>query len=133
MEKLQSIIYNKFGLGDLSDEDQKQIKNVDDTLLHLEFEALMGSLIFDTSPYKAMEHDFSQRDFMSVEKEFIANFNRLTGLQKNFKCVGIDGCKGGWIAVSITGTSFEIAVFKNIEEVCSKYDSCDSIIVDMPI
>lgn len=76
-EKLQNIIYDRFGLGDLSEDDRRQIEDVDDTLLHYEFNALMSFPIFETPPYKAMEHDFSQRDFMSVEKEFIRLFNGL--------------------------------------------------------
>lgn len=76
--KLQSVIYDKFGLGDLSDDERKQIEAVDDTLLHYEFEELMDFPIFDVPPDKAMDHDFAQRDFASVEKEFIAIFNRLS-------------------------------------------------------
>ena len=76
-EKLQTIIYERFGLDDLSEEEQRLIKEVDDTLLHFEFDALMDVDIFDTPPAKSMEHDFSQRDFMSVEKEFITIYKRL--------------------------------------------------------
>lgn len=74
-EKLQSIIYDRFGLGDLSEEEQNQIEAVDDTLLYYEFEALMDFPIFDVPPDKATEHDFSQRDFAGVEQEFISMFN----------------------------------------------------------
>jgi uncharacterized protein len=77
-EKLQNIIYERFGIGDLSEEERKQIEEVDDTLLHYEFEALMDFPIFEIPPSKAMEHDFSLRDFASVEREFIDIYNRLT-------------------------------------------------------
>lgn len=76
-EKLQSIIYDRFGLGDLSDGEQKQIEAVDDTMLHYEFEALMDCPIFDVPPDKVTDPDFSQRNFDSVEEEFIMIFNRL--------------------------------------------------------
>jgi len=76
-EKLQSLIYDRFGLGDLSKEERKQIEDVDDTLLHYEFEELMDFPIFDTPPELATQHDFTQRDFISVEKEFLAIFNRM--------------------------------------------------------
>lgn len=82
-EKLQNIIYERFGLGDLSEEETLQISDVDDTLLFFEFDTLMGIHISDTQPDKVMEHDFSQRDFTSVEKEFISIFNRLTQNKKN--------------------------------------------------
>jgi predicted RNase H-like nuclease len=132
-EKLQGIIYDKFGLGDLSDVEKKLINEVDDTMLYFEFEALMDSLIFETPPYKAIEHDFLQRDFVNVEKEFISTFNRITGKQNDWASVGIDGCKGGWIAVSTTNKGFEIGIYKSIGDFFSKYDGCDSMIIDMPI
>jgi len=77
-EKLQSVIYDRFGLADLSDEEWKQIGNVDDTLLHYEFEELMDFPILEIPPELANQHDFSQRNFISVEKEFISIFTRLT-------------------------------------------------------
>ena len=81
-ERLQKIIFERFGLGDLSMDDLKQIEDVDDTLLHYEFEAMMDYQIFETAPQKSMEHDFAQRDFVSVEQEFITAFNKLTGNSK---------------------------------------------------
>jgi len=132
-DKLQSCIYDRFGLSDLSAEEYKQIKEVDDTLLYFELEALMDSLIFTDRPYKSMEHDFSQREFVNVEKEFISIYNRITRKQNNCTCIGIDGCKGGWVVVEITDHDFEIGIFKNINDIYSKYDGCDSIIIDMPI
>jgi len=76
-EKLQGIIYDRFGLGDLSEEELKWIEDVDDTLLYYEFEALMDFPMLDSPPDKATEHDFSERDFASVEQEFLAIFNSL--------------------------------------------------------
>lgn len=76
-EKLQRIIYHKFGLENLSEEELKQIEEIDDTLLHCEFAALMDFQMFDPAPKVLIEHDFSQREFTSVEKEFLAEFNKL--------------------------------------------------------
>ena len=75
--KLQGVIYDRFGLSDLSDEERKQIEDVDDTLLHYEFETLMDFPIFDTPPELATQHDFSQRDFANVEQEVLAIFNSV--------------------------------------------------------
>ena len=99
--RLQSCIYDRFGLNDLSAEEYKQIKEVDDTLLYFELEALMDSLIFTDRPYISMEHDFSQREFVNVEKEFISIFNRITSKQNNCTCIGIDDSKGGWVVVEV--------------------------------
>jgi hypothetical protein len=76
-QKLQEAIYARFGLDDLTAAELQQVAEVDDTLLHFEFETLMDYAIFDEPPYLAMEHDFSQQDFVSVEKEFVAIFNQL--------------------------------------------------------
>ncbi|MZP29774.1 phosphohydrolase [Heliobacterium undosum] len=78
-EKLQSLIYRRFGLGDLSEAELKQIETVDDALLFWEFQALFDEQIFDTAPAKTMDHDFSQRDFTHVEQEFLHLYRRLTG------------------------------------------------------
>lgn len=132
-EKLQKMIYEKYGLGDLAEEELQQIKEVDDALLYFEFDVLMGIPVFDTPPKKFMEHYFSQRDFVNVENEFIYIFNRLTKGKKGFSCVGIDGCRAGWVAVNITDEGFEVELYKSIEEICSKYSDSDSILIDMPI
>jgi Predicted hydrolases of HD superfamily len=76
-QKLQSVIYDRFGLGNLSDEERKQIENVDDTLLYYEFKELMDFQLFDDPPGLAAQHDFSQKDFSMVEKEFLAIFNQM--------------------------------------------------------
>lgn len=132
-ERLQSLIYEKYGLGDLTEEEKQLIKDVDDALLYFEFIELMGVPVFDTPPEKYMEHDFSQRDFTNVESEFMYIFNRLTQGQRGFSSVGIDGCRGGWIAVNITDSGFEVELYKSIEEICSKYADSNSLLVDMPI
>ena len=132
-EKLQGLIYEKYGLGDLTEEEKFQVEDIDDALLYFEFMELMGIPVFDTPHEKYMEHDFSQRDFTNVESEFIYIFNRLTQGRRGFSSVGIDGCRGGWIAVNLTDTGFEVELYKSIEEICSKYMDSDSLLVDMPI
>ncbi|MDA8441874.1 MAG: DUF429 domain-containing protein [Peptococcaceae bacterium] len=132
-ERLQKVIYDRFGLGDLSDDERKQIEEVDDTLLYYEFAALMDFPLFDSPPYKAMEHNFSQLDFTGVEKEFLKIFNVITHNRTGFICVGIDGCKGGWVVVVIRETDFKVNIIKSIDEVFNRYNEYDSVIVDMPI
>ncbi|WP_165904944.1 DUF429 domain-containing protein [Dehalobacter sp. 14DCB1] len=132
-EKLQGTIYEWFGIGDLSDEEYKLIKDVDDSLLYFEFQALMNISIYDRAPKISMEHDFFLRDFKSIEQEFISIFNRLTGTNKSYRCVGIDGCKGKWVAVCITENSFEVEKFNTINDICKRYSNADSLIIDIPI
>ena len=69
----------KFGLGDLSEEEQLEISDVDDALLYYEFIALKETPpVSGLPPEISMEHDFSQRDFDTVENEFIDIFKLLT-------------------------------------------------------
>lgn len=134
-ETLQNAIYEKFGLGDLSDAEKQQIMLVDDALLYHEFIALMGIPVFDTAPDISMEHEFYQKDFIAVEREFIHLFSRLTTnrSRSHFSSIGIDGCKNGWLVVNITPDDFEVDTYNNIEEICAKYREFNCMIIDMPI
>lgn len=87
----------------------------------------------------AMKHDFTQRDFISVEKEFLLSFKKLTdtgthtetNTVKRYRCVGIDACKGKWIAVCITENGFEVEKFNTIKDICQRYANADSVIIDI--
>lgn len=78
-EKLQNMIYRRFGLSDLSEEEQNLIRNVDDTLLYYEFVESMGEPPLPVKPPRIMlKHDFTQREITSVEREFLYTFRSLT-------------------------------------------------------
>jgi hypothetical protein len=132
-EKLQGLIYKKYGLGDLSQDEIDKIRNIDDAILYHEFQTLMDEKIFAIKPFIAIKHDFSLRDFKNVENEFIYIYEFLAKGKKGFSSIGIDGCKEGWVVVNITEDDFQIEIFKSIEEICSKYKDSDCIVVDMPI
>lgn len=70
-KRIQGLIYQKFGIGDLSKEEMDNIKDVDDALLYYEFKALMGEEIFDDKPYIVMEHDFEIEIIDSIEKVYL--------------------------------------------------------------
>ena len=132
-ETLQNMIYKKFGLSDLSETEMKQIKLVDDALLHYEFLALLDIELCDTAPYISMEHQIGKKDFTVVENKFIRLFNRLTTNRLYSNCIGVDGCKDGWLVVNIMPDSFEVDIYKNIGEICKKYPKFDSMLIDIPI
>lgn len=52
---------------------------------------------------------------------------------KKYMSIGIDVCKGKWVAVALTENSFEANKFDSIEEICNRYENADSIIIDIPI
>lgn len=133
-EKLQSMIYQRFGLSDLTEEEMGYIKDVDDTLLYHEFVESMGEPpVVTDPPHVMLKHDFSQREIASVEKEFLYTFRSLTKDKKGYSYVGIDGCKNGWVAVEISDTGFDVDVYHSIEEICSKFQDAGFMLVDMPI
>lgn len=47
--------------------------------------------------------------------------------------VGIDGCKGKWVAAVISEDGFEVDKFNTIDEICRKYSDADTMIIDIPI
>ncbi|NLB41863.1 MAG: phosphohydrolase [Clostridiales bacterium] len=78
-DRLQRMIYEKFGLTEITEEEHLLIKIVDDSLLFYEFIELMGiSPSAKHAPEMEIEHDFSLRDFAEVENEFLSIFNQLT-------------------------------------------------------
>jgi hypothetical protein len=77
-DKLQGMIFEKFGLGDLTEDEKRKIKSIDDALLYYEFYELMGVAVFDEPPVTNTKHDFAQREFGSVENEFLNAFEGLT-------------------------------------------------------
>lgn len=77
-EKLQRVIFGRFGLGSLSSEEHWLIEEIDDALLYHEFKNLVGVALAEDARALAMDHDLSQRDFKSVEEEFISLFHALS-------------------------------------------------------
>lgn len=75
--RLQSTIYERYGISQLNEEEKEQIGSVDDAMLYYEFLELTGNKVFDTAPLLHTKPDFSERVFSSVEKEFLSYFNKL--------------------------------------------------------
>jgi len=65
------LIYAKYGLADLSELEKAQVRAIDDALLHHEFAALLRDPVFAKPPSIERDHDYSQRDFASVEMEYL--------------------------------------------------------------
>ncbi len=76
-EALQSKIFIKFQLYDLTEEEQEQVKNIDDTLLYYEFLELMGEMIFPEEPQLTSSLSFDRVDFEHVERQFINMYKML--------------------------------------------------------
>ena len=68
--KLQNCIWKAFSIN-MNQEEKAQLYSVDDAMLYAEFDALMGEKVFPEAPEILSEPDFSQKDFKSVEQEFV--------------------------------------------------------------
>lgn len=51
---------------------------------------------------------------------------------KEFRVVGVDGYKNGWVAVSIDNKGFYIGIYATIGEVWETYKTSDYVIVNIP-
>jgi diguanylate cyclase (GGDEF)-like protein/PAS domain S-box-containing protein len=79
---------------------------------------------------KVLRKEYGYRNGLPKEGAAGINFgNRIkSGLH-----VGIDGCKGKWIAVAVTGDRFEVGKFSTVEEICVKYRDAETMLIDIPI
>lgn len=139
-KNLQDCIYQKFLNAPLTDEEHGVVTQIDDDMLVCEFDALMKKKVFEHTPQLTGKPNFKTASFFEVEAEFIRIFNTLTKAdtqsllpEMEFLSVGIDGCKGKWLAVTLSNKDFDVELFDNISDVCSNYQAANSIIIDMPI
>ena len=77
-DPLQDVIWQKF-LGEaLTEEEYRQVFEIDDDILENEFPALMGAKLKETVPALRSEPQFQFEDFQKTEKEFLALFHTLS-------------------------------------------------------
>lgn len=77
-DPLQDVIWQKF-LGEaLTEEEYRQVFEIDDDILENEFPALMGAKLKETVPTLRSEPQFQFEDFQKTEKEFLALFHTLS-------------------------------------------------------
>lgn len=119
---------------------KQELVGIDNMMLVCEFDALMRKSIFDYKPDTVGCIHLEFENFESVSQQYLDLWAELTGDNlKNmlpdcpFLSVGIDGCKGKWLAVAVSHSGFEVNLFDNIREICAHYEKADSILIDMPI
>ena len=139
-KRLQAVIYEKYLDEPLTEEEHTLIKQIDDAMLYCEFMELMGEAVSLQKPNIYSKINLETRDFKSVENEFIRLFQSLTDTDENslfpednFISVGIDGCRGGWVAVCLSNRGFSVRVFNKIKDICNEYKDTQSMIIDIPI
>jgi hypothetical protein len=70
-QNLQQVIYSKFKLADLTEEEVRYIAEIDDSLLYYEFEQLHHQGIHESSYQLYSQPDVTEKRMTSVEAEFI--------------------------------------------------------------
>lgn len=53
--------------------------------------------------------------------------------RKLMKCLGVDGCRAGWLAAVMTDGVMDVAVFRRFSEIWTAHCDADVILVDIPI
>jgi len=69
-EKLQNFIFDFYGIGDLSKEEEARVKDIDDSMLDFELKELLeNDRVYDFNLKK--KYDLSYRDMREVRDEFV--------------------------------------------------------------
>lgn len=138
-QHISAVIFPLFGLSDLSSEEYNIVKEIDDAILYYEFDVFMDMKLTEDKPYISTQHDFSGKNLDRVYNDFISLFNKLFEEDEadkpnvSNKVIGVDGCRGGWMAFIIENSGHTVKVYNSIEALCKENSDAHLIIVDMPI
>lgn len=142
-QNLQKVIYEKFGITDLTNDECGQVGDIDNTLLHYEFEKLHYRGILDVAPTLYGVVDFTERSMTGVETEFLQLARRMlssiAGEGVSCKCIGIDSCKKagkhyGWTAFWIAAdNSYGFGIYPAISSIFADHQDAGCILIDIPI
>ena len=134
----------------ISAKDIKLYRMMDITYYHLNFvlELYMGTLqedmelVEEVNPLEwlSIEENFADPDrfagkqniahIINVAMEFEIPENKLTSTGKY---IGVDGCKGGWIASVYDRGNFDIKKYSSIEELVEANKNYNELLIDMVI
>ena len=130
---LQETIWNKWLDQPLTEEERKQVFDIDDTILAHEFLNLMGEKITDQIPAINSVPQFAFTGFDTSKQQFLRLFRQLTTSKKECFAVGIDWMKPYWLAAEICGSEISIRKLSNIAEINNYYRSADAVLIDIPV
>lgn len=78
-DALLEIIYTKFLGSPLNEEEQRQLKEIDDAMLWYDLENLLDEMQFGEIPELHIDLDYAFRPFQDVEKEYLDLFYLYSG------------------------------------------------------
>lgn len=130
---LQEMIWNKWLCEPLTEEERKQVFDIDDAILAHEFLNLMGEKLTDQTPEMASAPQFAFTDFAESEQQFLRLFRQLTTGKKECFVVGIDWMKPYWLAAEIRGEDIFVRKLTHLAEINNCYLHADAVLIDIPI
>ena len=141
--KLQRVIYAKFGIDDLTDEEKRNVDDIDDALLYYEFENLHQQGIHEQPPQIYSCPDIVVKSMISVEAKFIRMTRRyMDNIEpgaENCKVIGIDSCNKtskyyGWAAFWLdVHDGYGFGIYHKIEEIVADHHDADCMLIDIPV
>lgn len=78
-ERLLDMIYEKFLRASLTQEEQRQLKEIDDAMLWYDLKYLLDETLPGEIPKLQIDLDYTVRPFRDVETEYMELFRRLSG------------------------------------------------------
>jgi hypothetical protein len=130
---LQETIWNKWLGEPLTEEECKQVFDIDDAILAHEFLNLMEEKITDQLPEICSAPQLAFAGFDASKQQFLRLFRQLTTGKKEYFAVGIDWMKPYWLAAEIQGTEVSIRKLSNIAEINDYYLIADAVLIDIPV
>lgn len=130
---LQETIWNKWLGKPLTEEERKQVFDIDDAILVHEFLNLMGEKITDQIPEIYSVPQFAFTGFDASKQQFLRLFRQMTTGKKECFVVGIDWMKPYWLAAEIQGAEISIRKLSNISEINDYYLTADAVLIDIPV
>ena len=130
---LQETIWNKWLGEPLTEEERKQVFDIDDAILVHEFLNLMDAKIADNIPETHSVPQFAFTSFDASKQQFLRLFRQLTVGKKECFVVGIDWMKPYWLAAEIRGGEISIRKLTNIAEINNYYLTTDAVLIDIPV
>ena len=130
---LQETIWKKWLGEPLTEEERKQVFDIDDAILAHEFLNLMGEKITDQIPEICSAPQFAFTGFDASEQHFLRLFRQLTAGKKECLVVGIDWMKPYWLAAEIRGDEISLKKLSDIADINNYYLTADAVLIDIPV
>ena len=130
---LQEAIWNKWLSNILTEEERKQVFDIDDAILAHEFLSLMDAQIVEEIPEIYSVPEFVFVGFELCKQEFLRQFRQLTTGNKEVFAIGIDWMKPYWLAAEICNGVLTIRKLTHICKINEHYPYADAVLVDIPI